>query len=106
MEKNTFAKFLMILLLFLLASCQTSEPVNKNPDYASGKQLAEEYAKKDAKKLGCMLYRRNAWRNIMSGNLSKHTTALENEKTKDFLNGFIEGYRKYYAEYADMYCGK
>ena len=106
MKKNTFAKCLLISLLFLLASCQTSEPVNKNPDYTSGKQLAEEYAKKDAKKLSCMLYRRNAWRNIMSGNLRKHTTELESEKTKDFLNGFIEGYRKYYAEYADTYCGE
>lgn len=106
MKKNIFIPYLLFLIFILLSSCQTWEPANKNPDYASGKQLAEEYAKKDAKKLSCMLYRRNAWRNIMSGNLRKHTTELESEKTKDFLNGFIEGYRKYYAEYADTYCGE
>ena len=77
-----------------------------DPDYDAGRKLAESYAKEDAKKLQCSLYRRKAWRNIMSGNLTEHTAALKSEKTQGFLNGFIEGYRKYYAEYADTYCGK
>ena len=106
MKKRISVPYWVCLIVFLLASCQTSAPVKMNPDYNSGKQLAEEYAKKDAKKLHCLLYRRKAWQSVMSGNLKEHTAALKNEKTEDFLNGFIEGYRKYYPEYADTYCGE
>ena len=105
MKKNISVLFLLFPLLFLLVSCQTLEAVKMNPDYVSGKNLAEEYAKKDAQKLHCPYYRSKTWQNIMSRQLNEHTTALKNEKTEDFLNGFIEGYRKYYAEYADTYCG-
>ena len=106
MRKHIFVFYGLFLTLFLLVSCQTSEPVKTSPDYVAGKQLAEEYAKKDAKKLNCMFYRRKTWQNIMSGHLRDHTAVLRNEKTEDFLTGCIEGYRKYYAEYANTYCGK
>ena len=96
----------IILILFLVVSCQSSGPVKTNPDYDAGRKLAETHAKEDAKKLNCLLYRRKAWRNIMSGNLTEHTSALKSDKTQEFLNGFMEGYRKHYAEYADIYCGK
>jgi predicted secreted protein len=106
MKKIISVPYWMFLLLFLLVSCQTSEPAKTNSEYVAGKQLAEAYAKKDAKKLGCLLYRRNAWQNKMSSDLRQHTLTLKNEKSEDFMSGFIEGYRKYYAEYADTYCGK
>lgn len=106
MKKHMRVYYMVVLILFLSVSCQTSEPMKMSPDYDLGKQLAETYAKEDAKKLQCMLYRRKAWQSIMSGQLKEHTAALKNEKTEEFLNGFIEGYRKYYAEYADTYCGE
>ena len=106
MKKNLSVLYWLFPLLFLLVSCQTLEPVKMNPDYVAGRHLAEEYAKKDAQKLHCPYYMRKTWQNIMSRNLSEYTTALKSEKTEDFLNGFVEGYRKYYAEYADTYCGE
>ena len=106
MKKSIWVPYCLFLIFFLVVSCQTSGPAKMNPDFDAGRKLAEEYAKEDAKKLQCLLYRRKAWRNIMSGNLNEHTAALRTEKTEEFVNGFIEGYRKYYAEYADTYCGK
>jgi hypothetical protein len=106
MKKSRSVLYGLLPLLFLLVSCQTLEPVKMNPDYVAGRHLAEKYAKKDAQELHCPFYRRKAWQNIMSGKLREHTEDLKSEKTKDFLNGFVEGYRKYYAEYADTYCGE
>jgi len=106
MKTRLVVPFGVLVLFFLVVSCRTTGPATANPDYDAGSKLAETYAKEDAKKLSCLLYRRKAWRNVMSGNLTEHTAALKNEKTEEFLNAFIEGYRKYFAEYADMYCGK
>lgn len=106
MKKNIPVLYWLFSLLFLLVACQTLEPVKMNPDYVAGRHLAEEYAKKDAQELHCMFYRSKTWQNIMSGKLSEHTAVLKNEKAEDFLNGFTEGYRNYYAEYADTYCGE
>ncbi|MBW1894347.1 MAG: hypothetical protein JRI91_11730 [Deltaproteobacteria bacterium] len=106
MKRFKFFLCLLFLILLSTTSCQTSEPVRNNPEYASGKQLADVYAKKDAMKLTCSFYRRGKWSGVMSSNLRKHLEALRPEKSEDFQSGFSEGYQAYYPEYADTYCGK
>lgn len=100
MKTTMFFLCLVFLLLISTTSCQTSEPVRRSPEYTSGRQLADQYAKRDAMKGSCSHNRGR----VLSSVISKHLEAMENEKSMDFQSGFSDGYRVSYHQYVDSYC--
>lgn len=100
MKTTMFFLCLVFLLLVSTTSCQTSEPVVRNPEYTSGRQVADQYAKKDAMKNTCSHNRGK----VLSVIIRKHLDTMGNNKSEDFKAGFTDGYRVYYYQYADTYC--
>jgi predicted secreted protein len=100
MKTTMFLLCLILLLLVSATSCQTSEPVIRSPEYTSGRQLADQYAKKDVMKNACSHSRGK----VLSAIIKKHLEAMENNKSEDFKAGFRDGYRVYYHQYVDLYC--
>jgi len=97
-------KLIVVCCMLLFVGCvATSEPFKNRQEYASGKKLAEVYAKKDAINLNCFNYF-NFKMGIISSNLQKHIAALKTEKSEDFLSGFSAVYQQHYLEYAKIYC--
>jgi hypothetical protein len=74
--------------------------VIRSPEYTSGRQLADKYAKKDVMKNTCSHNRGR----VLSAVIKKHLEAMGNEKSMDFQTGFSDGYRIYYHQYVDLYC--
>jgi len=99
---KTTMVFLCLLLIFLFSttSCQTSEPVRRSPEYTSGRQLADKYAKRDVMGNSCSHNRGR----VLAPVIRKHLDAMENEISSDFQTGFSDGYRIYYNQYVDAYC--
>ncbi|MBW1893419.1 MAG: hypothetical protein JRF40_05740 [Deltaproteobacteria bacterium] len=102
MIKIKFFLCLLFLLLLSTTSCQTSEPVRRSPEYASGKKLADVYAKKDALKLTCSHHRGKT----LSVVIRKHLETMETERSEDFQSGFSAGYKTYFPHYTNIYCGR
>ncbi len=91
-------------LILSLSACVSSTSSTNYSDYRAGQEYAEVMAKEDASNDIC-IFTRHRYRLEMTNNLNGHIASMEGKRADSFIKGFRFGYKQYFKEYMDLYCG-